>query len=198
MAKNAKMNKTGMTDTAKAEWRATKSSQLNGRVAALKKLNEKPPTPKRAHPAPADAPTVAEVAGPAPALDVVPDAAERAIVTPTAPVGDGGSGAAAAAQDPHGGKTDKPKRARKAPGERKPRTGGGGCLNIAAKVLADSKEPMTTKALIETMAAKGLWTSPGGKTPAATLYAAIVREIRDKGDSARFRKMDRGLFAAKM
>jgi hypothetical protein len=31
--------------------------------------------------------------------------------------------------------------------------------------------------LIETMAAKKLWTSPGGKTPAATLYSAIIREI---------------------
>ncbi|XVJ61105.1 MAG: hypothetical protein HEQ23_11790 [Tepidisphaera sp.] len=46
------------------------------------------------------------------------------------------------------------------------------------------------------MAAKGLWTSPGGKTPAATLYAAIVREITTKGKDARFRKADRGLFTA--
>ncbi len=31
-----------------------------------------------------------------------------------------------------------------------------GCLDATAKVLADSKEPMTTKAMIEAMAAKKL------------------------------------------
>ncbi|NUQ48226.1 MAG: hypothetical protein HUU22_19600, partial [Phycisphaerae bacterium] len=41
---------------------------------------------------------------------------------------------------------------------------------------------------------QGLWTSPAGKTPHATLYAAILREIGDKGGEARFRKADRGLF----
>ncbi len=56
---------------------------------------------------------------------------------------------------------------------------------------------MTTKALIEAMAEKKLWTSPGGKTPAATLYSAILREITTKGKEARFKKSDRGLFAAK-
>ena len=44
-------------------------------------------------------------------------------------------------------------------------------LDAAAKVLADAKEPMNTKADDRTMAAKGLWTSPGGKTPHATLYS---------------------------
>jgi hypothetical protein len=71
------------------------------------------------------------------------------------------------------------------------------CIDAAAKVLADAKEPMTTGALIEAMAAKKLWTSPGGKTPAATLYSAILREIASKGKDARFKKADRGLFAAK-
>jgi hypothetical protein len=45
------------------------------------------------------------------------------------------------------------------------------------------------------MAAKGYWTSPGGKTPDATLYAAILREITAKGKDARFYKADRGKFA---
>jgi hypothetical protein len=45
------------------------------------------------------------------------------------------------------------------------------------------------------MAAKGYWTSPAGKTPAATLYAAIVREIRTKKDQARFRRTVPGRFA---
>ena len=67
-------------------------------------------------------------------------------------------------------------------------------LDAAAQVLADSKEPLNAKAMIEQMSAKGLWTSPGGKTPHATLYAAILREINEKGKDARFAKVDRGQF----
>jgi hypothetical protein len=51
-------------------------------------------------------------------------------------------------------------------------------LDAAAKVLADAGEPMNTKAMIEAMAAKNLWTSPGGATAWATLYSAIAREIK--------------------
>ena len=40
---------------------------------------------------------------------------------------------------------------------------------------------------------KGLW-STSGKTPSATLYAAIIREISKKGKDARFEKVDRGRF----
>jgi len=69
-------------------------------------------------------------------------------------------------------------------------------LDAAAAVLADADAPMTSKALIETMAARGLWSSPNGKTPHATLYAAILREIKAKGADARFRKVERGQFAA--
>ena len=36
---------------------------------------------------------------------------------------------------------------------------------------------MTTKELIDAMAAKGYWTSPGGKTPERTLYSALARDI---------------------
>jgi hypothetical protein len=68
-------------------------------------------------------------------------------------------------------------------------------IEAAAQLLAGSKEPMNCKALIEAMAAKGLWTSPGGKTPHATLYSAILREINEKGKEARFKKTDRGHFA---
>ncbi len=67
-------------------------------------------------------------------------------------------------------------------------------LDAAAKVLGQSKEPLNTKAMIEQMAAKKYWTSPEGKTPHATLYSAILREIRDKGKEARFKKVDRGQF----
>ena len=67
-------------------------------------------------------------------------------------------------------------------------------LDAAAKVLGEAKEPLNAKAMIERMAAKGYWTSPGGKTPHSTLYAAILREINAKGKDARFAKTDRGLF----
>jgi HB1, ASXL, restriction endonuclease HTH domain len=53
---------------------------------------------------------------------------------------------------------------------------------------------MTTRQMIEAMAAKGYWTSPGGKAPHATLYSAILREITTKGDEARFKKSERGKF----
>jgi HB1, ASXL, restriction endonuclease HTH domain len=69
-------------------------------------------------------------------------------------------------------------------------------IDAAAKVLAGTKQAMSCKALIEAMATKGLWTSPGGKTPHATLYSAISREIATKGKDARFKKTDRGQFAA--
>ena len=52
-----------------------------------------------------------------------------------------------------------------------------GALDAAAIVLADAGKPMRSKDLIAEMAKRGLWTSPGGKTPEATLYAAILREI---------------------
>lgn len=47
-------------------------------------------------------------------------------------------------------------------------------IDAAAKVLGDSKEPMGCKEMIEAMAAKKLWTSPGGKTPASTLYTVVT------------------------
>lgn len=68
-------------------------------------------------------------------------------------------------------------------------------LDAAAKVLAEAGEPMTSKAMIDAMAAKGYWTSLGGQTPHATLDAAILREITTKGAEARFTQTDRGHFA---
>ncbi len=69
-------------------------------------------------------------------------------------------------------------------------------LDAAAKLLSESKQPLRCREMIEQMAAKGYWKSPGGRTPAATLYAAITLEINTKGQDARFKKTDRGLFAA--
>jgi hypothetical protein len=68
-------------------------------------------------------------------------------------------------------------------------------LDAAAKVLAEEMRPMGTQELIGLMAAKGYWTSPGGKTPAATLFSAILRELGTKGEAARFVKVGKGQFA---
>ncbi|HWB09916.1 MAG TPA: winged helix-turn-helix domain-containing protein [Pirellulales bacterium] len=70
-------------------------------------------------------------------------------------------------------------------------------IDAAAKVLTEAGKPMTTKEMIAAMAEKGYWTSPGGKTPAATLYSAILREITVKGAEARFQKTERGKFAVR-
>jgi len=67
-------------------------------------------------------------------------------------------------------------------------------IDAAAKVLGETKKPLSTKEMVEKMSAKGYWSSPGGKTPHATLYSAILREIQKKGDEARFRKVERGRF----
>ncbi len=70
-------------------------------------------------------------------------------------------------------------------------------LDAAVKVLTEVGTPMTTKAMIEAMTTKGYWTSPGGATPHATLYSAILRELQKKGAESRFTKVDRGQFTLK-
>jgi hypothetical protein len=86
----------------------------------------------------------------------------------------------------------KPKRQRKdaaGPQEKKL-----SALDAAARVLAETGAPMGCKELIGAMAGKGYWMSHGGKTPSATLYSAIAREIATKGDLARFTKAGPGRF----
>ena len=69
-----------------------------------------------------------------------------------------------------------------------------GQLDAAVKVLGEAEEPMNCKKIVEVMAAKGLWKSPGGKTPEATLASSLLREITKKGHGSRFKKVGRGLF----
>jgi hypothetical protein len=66
----------------------------------------------------------------------------------------------------------------------------------AAKVLSEAGEPMNCQDMIKAMAEKRYWKSPGGQTPAATLYSGILREIGKKGKESRFKKTERGKFAA--
>ncbi len=68
-------------------------------------------------------------------------------------------------------------------------------LDAAAKILAEAKQPMTCKVIVAEAFKRNLWKSEGA-TPEATIYAAIIREIAAKGGDARFRKVDRGQFAA--
>ena len=68
-------------------------------------------------------------------------------------------------------------------------------LDAAALVLREAGQPMSCPELIAQMAAKGYWTSPKGKTPASTLYAALAREVQQKGAASRFVKTGPGRFA---
>ncbi len=68
-------------------------------------------------------------------------------------------------------------------------------LAAAHKVLCEATEPLNVQQMIEAMTTKGYWTSPGGKTPHATLYSAILRELA-KGEASRFVKTERGRFVA--
>jgi len=79
-------------------------------------------------------------------------------------------------------------------------TGGKGLslVEAAIQVMRETGEAMNTKRMVALVAERGLWQpSRGGKTPAATLYSCILREIRDKGDASRFEKKERGKFALK-
>ena len=67
-------------------------------------------------------------------------------------------------------------------------------IDAAAQVLARSDEPMNTKQMVDQVVAEGLWSSPAGKTPQATLYSSILRELKNKGDESRFEKVERGKF----
>ena len=67
-------------------------------------------------------------------------------------------------------------------------------LDAAAKVLQEAGQPMNCQEVIQAMATKGYWSSPAGKTPAATLYSALLREVKTKANQARFQKAARGQF----
>jgi hypothetical protein len=90
-----------------------------------------------------------------------------------------------------------PKKARKATAQNAESSEAGekrmSCIAAALKVLGESSEPMNAQEMITAMEAKGYWSSPSGKTPHATLYSAILRDLA-KGDESRFVKTERGRF----
>jgi HB1, ASXL, restriction endonuclease HTH domain len=91
----------------------------------------------------------------------------------------------------------KPKRERKAKTPTEPQEKKGSALAAAARVLAEAGTALTCKEMIGAMAIKGYWSSPGGKTPDATLCSAILREIKMKGEQSRFIKAAPGRFTTR-
>lgn len=70
-------------------------------------------------------------------------------------------------------------------------------IDAAVQVLGDSGgAPLNCKQMVEQITERGLWSPGTGKTPHATLYSSILRELQKKGDSggARFTKVERGQF----
>jgi hypothetical protein len=150
--------------------------------------NVKKPAPKTAKTAPKKATPKPAPKKPMPLVD--PRIAEKAkaldaAVAKLATPGMKATRKEAPKSEPKPGAKPEPKKARKM-----------GALDAAAIVLADAGKPMRSKELIAEMAKRGLWTSPGGKTPEATLYAAILREIGAKGTAARFARAGKGEFAS--
>jgi len=71
-------------------------------------------------------------------------------------------------------------------------------IKAALQELQDREVAMTCPEMIDVMATEGLWTSPVGKTPSSTLYAAKGRSIKQEGNVSAFRKTERGKFEAKI
>ncbi len=69
-------------------------------------------------------------------------------------------------------------------------------LDAAAAILAKAGKPLTCREITDQMVSSGLW-STKGKTPHATVYSAILRDIDGKPGESRFEKTGRGLFALK-
>ena len=158
-----------------------KTATKNVKKAAPKTAAKKAPAPKKATPK-----VEAKVEAKKPATLVDPRIAEKAKALDAAVAKLATPGLKATRKEaPKPGAKPEPKKARKM-----------GALDAAAIVLADAGKPMRSKDLIAEMAKRGLWTSPGGKTPEATLYAAILREIGAKGTAARFARAGKGEFAS--
>jgi hypothetical protein len=91
--------------------------------------------------------------------------------------------------------TDAPAKTKAPKAKAEPKPKKVSALDAAAKVLGEQGKPMNCQEMIDEMSRKKYWTSPNGATPHATLYAAILREIKVKGKAARFQKTERGKFA---
>ena len=114
------------------------------------------------------------------------DTSPAAAATPAPPAPDG---------------SKEPEKDKKAPGLAKlakPAAGGSGPkqlggLDAAAIVLKKAGVPMTCKEVWAKIDEQKMWFTEG-KTPKATIYSAILREIKAKGEDSRFKKAARGRF----
>ena len=68
-------------------------------------------------------------------------------------------------------------------------------VKAAIKILGESDEALNTKKIVTLAKERGLWEPGAGRTPEQTLYSAMVREIKVKGATARFKLVSRGQFA---
>ena len=69
-------------------------------------------------------------------------------------------------------------------------------LSAAHRVLLEAGHPMKVQEIMETALAKG-YCKVGGKTPFCTFNGGMRSEITRKGDESRFKRVDKGLFAAR-
>jgi hypothetical protein len=138
-------------------------------------------------------PPTAEAAVPEPASRIAEPTAEPSVSEPVPPVAEPQAEAVAPASTAEAipGSAE-PRRRRPATVAPEKKVS---ALDAAARVLTEEGRPMNCREMIAAMAAKGYWTSPGGRTPAATLYSALLREVAAKGAGARFVKTERGKFA---
>ncbi len=173
--------------------RVKSAQRLRAEVGGKPAKPEKPEPPT---PAAAEPPQAVAAAPDATAANVGEPAANGAGAAPAAESAKKASPApkAAKAKAPKHAKAAKADKAKPPKAEKPKRLS---ALDAAAQVLAKAGAPMKAKAMLDAMVAKGLWKSPAGKTPEATLYAAIIREIAAKGREARFVKTERGTFAAR-
>ncbi|MGH7143916.1 MAG: winged helix-turn-helix domain-containing protein [Planctomycetota bacterium] len=123
-----------------------------------------------------------------PAFETAIDAAPAADVATPAPEVKEGKAA-------KGAKADKAPKAKRDGTPRLRDDGTYSVLDAAHKVLTEAGTPLDAQTICERALAEGYWKT-GGKTPQATIYAAIIREIAAKGAESRFKKVDRGQFAS--
>jgi hypothetical protein len=141
-----------------------------------------------------EAPACAEMAPPQAAqTPAEPAVAEPSVETPTQPTAVessaewSGSASPTPAEESTAATTDSPPEPAAPAGKLS-------ALDAAAKLLGETGQAMSCQELITAMAAQGYWQSPKGRTPASTLYSALLRELHTKGEQARFVKVGRGKF----
>jgi hypothetical protein len=185
---NAVSVKIRWDDGEQVTWRR---DSLAGRPIAIVDADDKGDQ-SAAPPLPADGPKRAGTSKPRPAKpETTPTASTPSSIEEVAPVAEStGKRTAGESANELAPRSARSKRPDTGPAAKKL-----SALDAAAQVLAECGGSLNCQEMIAAMAAKGYWTSPGGKTPAATLYSAILRELATKGPSARFVKTQRGQFA---